>query len=467
MKNLKHLQKEIKKAAKIELGRRQLIDFTTYTMPKYDVNWHHKYIADKLTRFAKGKIKNLMLYVPPQHGKSELTSRRLPPFLFGINPNLRIAACSYNDTFASKFNRQVQRIITSEEYKDIFPHIKLSSNKSGYIRTMSEFEIVDYEGSYISVGVGGGITGNPVDILLIDDPIKGREAANSITYREKLWEWYTDEACTRLHNDSQQLLIMTRWHFDDLAGRILIQESEEWEVINLEAIYENIVDYDKRSIGEALWEKKHSKERLLKIKERNPKTFYSLYQGNPNPEEGNKFKEEYFEIIKDSSVPDMIRWEMYIDGAYTKNNQNDPTGIMIAGIFRNITYIKTSIDKYLEMPELLDYIEETINANNLNKGIKINIEPKASGISMKQLLNKRGYNAVEIKGKYIRVSKEERSDAALPYCESGKVKLIEGAWNKRFLEQLKRFPNDKHDEHVDLISYLIIDKYIKSNNFAG
>lgn len=448
------------------LASKTLIDFTTYTMPNYEVNWHHKYLADKLTEFANGKIKKLMLSVPPQHGKSELASIRLPAFLFGLNPDLRIASCSYNDTFASKFNRKVQRLIDSEKYRDIYPNVTLNSvsskvyEKGKYIRNSHEFEIVNQIGSYLSVGIGGGITGNPVDILIIDDPIKGREAANSKVYREKLWDWYTDEAETRLHNDSQQLIIMTRWHYDDLAGRILEEDATDWEVINIEAIKETDNDFDPRKKGEALWESKHSKKRILKKKQNRPKTFNSLYQGNPSPDEGNKFKSEWFEIINESAVPNNIKWQMYIDGAYTKNTANDPTGLMICGKSEEILYIKISIDKYLEMPELLKYVDSFSIANNFRKEYKIYIEPKASGITLRQLLNKKKYNAIDIKNKYVNKSKEERADAGLPFCESGKIKLIKGDWNHTFLEQLKRFPNDLHDEHIDLISYAIIKNFI-------
>ena len=334
-----------------ELAKRSLIDFTTYTMPSYYVSWHHKYIADKLTDFAFGKIKNLMLSLGPQHGKTELATRRLTAFLFGINPDFRIAGCSYNDTYASKYNRQIQRIMDNEIYYNIFPETKLNSkrvvsdHKGNYLRNTSEFEIIGHSGSYLSVGVGGGITGNPVDILIMDDLIKGREAANSTTYREKLWEWYTDEASTRLHNDSQQLLIMTRWHYDDIAGRIIDREAEEWEIINIESIKETESDFDPREIGDALWPEKHSKKRLEKVRLKNPKTFYSLYQGQPSPEGGNKFKEDHFEIVTENEIPENIIWEMYVDGAYTKDTTNDPTGIMICGKYKGKLYIKTSIDK--------------------------------------------------------------------------------------------------------------------------
>src|SRR3990167_6178162 len=181
-----------------ELARRNLLEFTKLTKSDYSVNWHHKFICDQLTKFAKGEIKRLALSVQPQHGKSELASRRLPAYLFGLNPNLRIAGCSYNDTFSAKFNRQIQRIIDADVYRQIFPDTKLNTknvatdSKGAFLRNAHEFEIVNYSGSYISVGVGGGITGNPVDILIIDDPVRGRADANSLTIRNKLWEWYTD-----------------------------------------------------------------------------------------------------------------------------------------------------------------------------------------------------------------------------------------------------------------------------------
>ncbi len=455
---------------KSELATRKLIEFTKATMPNYQVNWHHEFIANKLDLIAEKKIKKSMFFVPPQHGKSELASRRFPAFMFGKYPNLRIASCSYSSTFSAKFNRQVQRIIDSPSYANIFPETKLNKTRTltdtrgNYLRNSSEFEIVNHSGSYISVGVQAGITGNSVDILIIDDPIKGRLQANSKTYRDGLWEWYTDEARTRLHNDSQQLIIMTRWHYDDLAGRILQQEADEWTVINIEAIKETLVEGDPRDYGDVLWESKHSLERMLKIKNNYPKTFYSLYQGKPTPDGGNKIKEEYFEIVNESEVPNNIKWEIDIDGAYTKKTTNDPTGIMISGRYKNTVYIKNSISKYLEMPELLKFIDSFTIANEFYKNNRIFVEPKASGITIVQLLNEKGYNAFKTKHEYVNVSKEERVDAILPFCESFKVKLIKGDWNSPFLEQLKRFPNGEHDEHVDCLCYSLIRNLLLKEN---
>jgi len=242
----------------------------------------------------------------PTHN-SELTSRRLPAYMLGRNPNLRIALCAYNTTFASKFNRQVQRIITDKSYSEIFPDTQLNSknvatdSKGAYLRNSEQFEIVDKNGSFISVGVGGGITGNPVDIALIDDPIKGAEEAGSQIYREKLWEWYTSELETRLNNNSQILITLTRWNIDDLAGRILKHSEDEfskdWEVIVFPRIkVDNSNPDDPRKTGEALWPEIHSLESALEARQRNPIKFEALQQQNPKVMEyGNEFYKEFNE----------------------------------------------------------------------------------------------------------------------------------------------------------------------------
>jgi hypothetical protein len=227
----------------------------------------------------------------PTHN-SELTSRRLPAYMLGQNPNLRIALCAYNATFASKFNRQVQRIMTDPAYNEIFPETRLNAknvatdSKGAYLRNSEQFEVVGKNGSFISVGVGGGITGNPVDIALIDDPIKGAEEAGSQTYREKVWEWYTTELETRLNNNSQILITLTRWNVADIAGRILEASENEharnWEVVVFPRIkVDNSNPDDPRKIGEVLWPEVHSMESAMEAKQRNPVKFEALQQQDP------------------------------------------------------------------------------------------------------------------------------------------------------------------------------------------
>ena len=206
-----------------EKARRRLIDFTTFTKPDYEVNWHHRNIANVLDRMVSRELKRVMLFTPPRHGKSELVSRRFPAFILGKDPNASIIATSYNSSLASSMNRDVQRIIDSPKYQELFPNTKLigtHENPIGnYLRNSTMFESVNYEGSYVSAGIGGGITGRGADFVIIDDPIKNRKDAESKTHRDAVFDWFTSTVYTRLEKDACILITLTRWHEDDLAGR--------------------------------------------------------------------------------------------------------------------------------------------------------------------------------------------------------------------------------------------------------
>lgn len=312
--------------ARAELARRHLRDFVAYTKPDYQFNWHHLAICDHLEAFCRGEIKKLMIFVPPQHGKSELATRRYPAFQLGKKPTSKIAICSYSATLAMAFNRDVQRIIDDTAYHEVFPNTLLnesnvSTNAQGsYLRNSEIFETVGHRGFIKTVGVGGSLTGTPIDIGIIDDPFKDREEAMSIRIREKVWSWYTDVFETRLHNDSQQLIIMTRWDQDDLAGRALKRDSSEWSVVTFPAIKERDNDYDPRAIGEALWPEKHSLERLSKIKETSPFTFNSLYQQDPKPSTEALVFPEWSEYTDEPDIEPLIG----IDFGFS----NDPTAIV-------------------------------------------------------------------------------------------------------------------------------------------
>lgn len=278
-------------AARKELARRSLLDFTKYTFQNYDINWHHKAYADTLDKFIRGEIKNLMIFMPPQHGKSELSSRRLPAYALGLNPDLKIGLVSYNQTVASKFNRDVQRIINSCEYRNLFPDTQLMNKRGGeYVQKADEFEVVGHSGSFVSVGVGGGLTSRTIDRLIIDDLYKDAQEAWSETTRQNVQDWYDTVARTRLHNDSQQLIVFTRWHEEDLAGYLLATEPEKWQVVVFPAIkVGGPNEIDPRHDGESLWESKHSLSELELIRKNNPIVFDSLYQQNPTPKEGLVF----------------------------------------------------------------------------------------------------------------------------------------------------------------------------------
>ncbi len=293
MINLKNLAESLPTLAAInaEIARRNFLDFVTITKPNYLVNWHHALLANEyLQKFIDGDIQKLMVFMPPQHGKSELTSRRLPAYLLGKDPDLKIVGCSYSSTLAASFNRDVQRIIESDIYKLIFPKTFLNSRnvksdaRGGYLKNNDIFETVGHTGFYKSVGVGGSLTGTTVDIAIIDDPVKDAVEAYSATDQARKWEWYTNVLLTRLHNNSQQLITMTRWHKHDLCGQILKKMPEGWQVLKLEAIKKTNTNInDPREYGAALWPAKHSKDKIINIARANPATFDALYQCDPKP----------------------------------------------------------------------------------------------------------------------------------------------------------------------------------------
>lgn len=460
-------------------ARRSFFFFMKYMFPfKVTWNWHHEYVCGVLERFVKSKeAERLMIFMPPQHQKSTMMTEYLPAYTLGIKPNQSILLTMYNETKAAEYNRKVQRVIDNEKYAKIFPETRLNTKnivtnaKGNYVRNSSMFEIVGKRGFFKSVGLGSGIAGTPAKLALMDDVIKSVEEAYSATYRNKTYNWYTDELEARLHNDSKVAFTITRRHEDDLAGRLIErdgirQEGGKWEVIVLPALKEhhNNTNDIRKNIGDALFPQLHSKERLEEIRDNNSRTFASLYQQRPAPEEGEKVKKAWFQYCHEKEVPGNIVFDLWIDGAYTKSTANDPTGLMIAG-YDELTqrlYIKHAHHAYLEMPELLKLVPEYANLNGLNNLSRTYLEPKASGKTLKQMLIvSTNMNAVEIKSTLISEGKEARIQVAAPKIEAGRVTLVKGSWNDKFVSQICTFPAASHDEYVDLIGYACDHYYNK------
>ena len=306
-----------------------LLSFTRHTLPSFAPAPFHIAYYEVLTRFAMGEIKKLMITMPPQHGKSEGATRRLPAFVLGLDPDKRIAIVSYNAIKARKFNRELQRIMDDDRYYELFPQTLLAGQASyqeqgrrsrNYARNSDECEIVGYQGSFKTIGVGGSLTGEPVDMLIMDDLYKDASSAWSPVIRQNVADWYDTVASTRLHNDSQQLLVFTRWHMEDLAGRLLEQEGvydpienpQGWLLVSFPAIQNRPPsEQDPRAEGEPLWPERHSLEKLLEIKGRSPTVFESLYQQNPQPSQGLMYEE--FTCYTD--LPSRSYSVAYIDAA--------------------------------------------------------------------------------------------------------------------------------------------------------
>ena len=311
------------------VGERNLLSFTRHTLPSFAPAPFHIAYYEVLTRFAMGEIKKLMITMPPQHGKSEGATRRLPAFVLGQDPDKRIAIVSYNAIKARKFNRELQRIMDDDHYYELFPQTLLAGQASyqeqgrrsrNYARNSDECEIVGYQGSFKTIGVGGSLTGEPVDMLIMDDLYKDASSAWSPVIRQNVADWYDTVASTRLHNDSQQLLVFTRWHMEDLAGRLLEQEGvydpienpQGWLLVSFPAIQNRPPsEQDPRAEGEPLWPERHSLEKLLEIKGRSPTVFESLYQQNPQPSQGLMYEE--FTCYTD--LPSRSYSVAYIDAA--------------------------------------------------------------------------------------------------------------------------------------------------------
>ena len=325
--------------AQEERSRRNLFYFSGYTFPKIkeDSNWFHETYYGLLQLFFLGKIPRLIVSVPPQHGKSEGSSRRGISWCLGQFPHKKIALVSYNHPFAAKFNRDVQRIIDDPKYRGVFPDTCINGKNvvtvSSWLRNSEEFEIVNNTGGLKTIGVGGGLTGNTVDLLVMDDLYKDYADATSPTISERVWEWYTTVAKTRLHNNSQELIVFTRWSENDLVGRLeeqgLVHTLKEGEnplevannmpkdhflKINFEALKESEPnELDPRQYGEALWETKHDADKLNATRKLDVPKFEALYQGNPKSKEGLLYGEDF----KTYSTPPSGQRYNYTDTADT------------------------------------------------------------------------------------------------------------------------------------------------------
>ena len=436
--------------------------FLCHVSDNYDMQWFHRLVARKCQQLMDGTLgrDRLMLFMPPQHGKSEIVSRKFPAWVLGRDPSLRVVGASYSADLAQQFSRSIQRLMEDSVFASVFPGGALEARRvrGGPLRNADHFETPG-GGFYKAVGVMGSLTGTPVDLGIIDDPVKDALEAYSETWRDRVWEWYTDVFLTRLHNGSKQLLIMTRWHDDDLAGRLMAREGDKWEVVSIPAIREggDGVDGDPRKEGEALWESRHSLERLRDVEQRSPRTFAALYQQRPSVEGGNIVRRDWFRIVGFHEFRRMHTSEpvvFFLDTAYTDKTSNDPSGIIATCKVGGDLYILHAAKVSMKFPDLLRFIPVYAREHGYTLRSTIRIEPKANGLSViDQLRETTGLNVVATPSP--RDSKETRLWAATPSVEGGRVALVEGLWNETFIDEVCGFPSRAHDEYVDVLCYAV------------
>lgn len=262
-------------------ARRSLLRFTEHTNPDYQRAAHHEMIAERLEAVERGDTDRLMIFMPPRHGKSELASKRFPAWCLGRDPKRQIIAASYNSDLANDFGRNVRNLVAEPEFGQVFPGVSLATDSAAANRMNT-----NHGGAYVAAGVGTAVTGRGAHIALIDDPFKDREEADSERRRELVWDWYRSTLYTRLMPGGAIVLIQTRWHEDDLAGRLLEQERGQWEVLELPALHPE---------RGALWPEWYPVEALERIKATiGPREWSALYQQQPQPDEGTFFQREWF-----------------------------------------------------------------------------------------------------------------------------------------------------------------------------
>lgn len=468
-------------AAALELlrrrdARRGLLTFTGYTFPAYQVNWHHRLKCEYLDRFARGEIKRLMIFEPPQHGKSELVSRRLPAKLLGDDPNRRIIACSYTAGLSSAMNRDVQRIMDSREYRRLYPATQLfgknvrSDAHGSYLRNSEIFEIVGHRGFYKSAGVGGGITGRPMDVGLIDDPIKGREEADSPILRDKIWAWYNGDFLSRAHGGTQILLTSTRWHENDLPGRLLkLQEddprADKWTILILPAICESpgATPGDPRQAGEALWPAQHPLEMLEQKRASSPYDFASLYQQKPRVQGLVEWPDEYFgpHIWFDDWPEDLVCRAQAIDPSKGKSDKSgDYSALVDLGVDRQLNlWVDADLDngrpiEPLEGTPGRSLVEDAITRWMAfrSKGLLVETNGFQEWVAKALLKASKSRNlGIPLYTINNTIPKEQRIRTLGTYLAQRRLRVRKTKGGRLLVQQLRDFPTGTHDDGPDAL----------------
>ncbi len=420
-------------------GKRNVIPFANWlyeVSPTWSWDWTWQlYVIGLLKRVTDGSIKKLMIFLPPRHGKSELVTVRYPVWRLEVNPELKIIVGAYNQTLANKFSRKSRRIAEEQ--------LELSQSRTA----VDDWE-TKQAGGLRAVGVGGGITGMGGDLILIDDPVKNREEANSPTYRERVWDWYTNDLYTRLEPNGSIILIMTRWHMDDLAGRILDSEdAPNWTVVELPAEAEED-DALNREIGEALCPERFNLVDLADRKRTLGRDYISLYQQRPVPRDGEFFRRSWFQI-KDAA-PVEARRVRYWDKAGTAGGGAYTAGIRMA-MKNGVYYIEDIIRGQWAAAEREKIIRQTAETDGVEVRVWVEQEPGSGGKESAEntIRNLAGYI---VKADRVTGDKELRAEPFAAQAEAGNVFLVKDGskkWNAKFLDEVATFPAGKYKDQVD------------------
>jgi len=400
-----------------------------------------------LEAVERGDITRLIVVMPPRHGKSEMISVRLPCYYLAKHPGEAVVQAGYSESISLLHSRHARDVFISSGMRMLFPFLQYRPEKPGQETILPEKQAAHewgtkQGGSYYAVGVGGGLTGRGYDLGIIDDPVKDAEEADSQVIRDKVWEWYTQVFRTRAQPGARIIIVMTRWHRNDLVGRLLKQAQDDpttdkWEVLHLKAIEDN----------KALWPDRYSLSDLELIRSSiGNKAFTSLYQGEPVIAEGNIIKREWWRYYKET--PNFTRLIHSWDTAFKKGSSSDYSVCTVIGEAENGYYIKDVIKVRVEFPELKRMAVSLCNRDN---PIAVLVEDKASGQSLVQELERN--TKIPVLPVKVDSDKESRVNAVTPLLEAGKVYLPESApWLFDFVDELSSFPSGAHDDQVDSLT---------------
>lgn len=404
---------------------------------------HLLYTSKKLVDASARRIKRLIVTEPPRHGKSELISKYYPAWHLGLFPDDRIILTSYEADFAASWGRKSRDIM--EEYGEELFGVRVRQDSSAANR----WDIKNHSGGMNTAGAGGPITGKGGDVIIVDDPIKNADEANSPTIRDKVWEWYQSTLYTRLEPDGVIIIVMTRWHEDDLVGRLLnpeFGEVEDWEVINLPAIAEEN-DPLGRKVGEPLWKERYNNKELERIKNTVGSYWWNaLYQQRPSPPEGAIVHREWWQYY--NVLPN--RFDEVIQSWDASFKETKDGSYVVGQVWGRLGADKYLIDQVRARIDFTDTIRAIKNMAIKYPQAKLKlVEDKANGPAIISTLRKEisGIVPIDPQG-----SKEARAYSVSPDIEAGNVYLPSPSlapWIRDYVEEWAAFPHGKNDDQVD------------------
>lgn len=440
---------ELDKRRDAQQCRDDLIYFCKKMQPDYKVGKHHRVLANILMDIAQNKKDRACVNIPPRHGKSQLVSIYFPAWFLGKYPDKKVLMVSHTTDLAVDFGRKVRNLIDKPEYKQIFPTVSLAAdNKSaGRWNTNSG-------GEYYACGVGSALAGRGADLLLVDDPHNEQDIINgNYDVFEKAYEWFTYGARTRLMPGGRVAIVQTRWHMDDLTGRVvrdmsMNDEADQYEVVEFPAIFNENTPEER-----ALWPEWMPLSTLRKTKASMPLFQWNAqYQQNPTAEEASVVKREWWNWWKLDTPPQCEYIIMSLDAAAETHNRADFTALTTWGVFYNEEtenhniILLNSIKKRVEFPELKDL---ALNEYREWEPDAFIVEKKSAGTALYQELRRTGMTISEYTPHRGSGDKLARLNSVADIIKSGLVWVPETRWAEEVVEEIAGFPFMSHDDLVD------------------